>query len=682
MEYSLQTLNKIGELKNLKTHEIIDKLNLIGLEVDGVFKEQLETNKFVDNLRLEIAIPSNREDLLNEHFLINEFATIFDFDKKNIWENAKSNYAFLLKQKYNHYKNYKTEFIETPFESILNYTFLLKNLQKRTTPQWVKTKLQNCGVEIDASIINNIINLSILEWGQQINVCAQVEGNPLKLERLQTNTEFISNDNKVHPLEKGTVVLKNNRNQIINVFGIFNLHQPNTQKDNIYVEATFYDIQKNDLNLTTINTNLSYRYLRRIFLETFKYSLQRFLTLIEVVTGIKISLVKYCSNQKFKKITTNKILAITKNSAKKVLNIEKYNLTIFKQAGLRLVCETNKELYFSIPTSRKDLEREIDIIEEYSRFIGYHNFSEITPKKELVYYKQNQKNEDLIKQFFINYGFTEVLTNSIYDVNKVEKETLKLKNPLNKELALLRTSLTSNLINVLINNLNSNIDNRKFFEIGRTFKKYKNQIIEQEKLAAIFYFDFAKNSENFSNSWFEVKGFLEGFLENFNYKNLCFEPINKNLEFYHPTRSVLIRADNIVLGTFGEVHPNIEKLHNSKQKIYLFELNLNLLTSWKTKSHIINYQEFSKYPSITKDISIQIPKNSNLNLIKKIIKENTSNIKEIKYFDIYFDSHFNTNVNVGIRLKFQSNIETLRTENIDDQISKLLIILKKKFNKD
>ena len=218
MEYSLQTLNKIGELKNLKTHEIIDKLNLIGLEVDGVFKEQLETNKFVDNLRLEIAIPSNREDLLNEHFLINEFATIFDFDKKNIWENAKSNYAFLLKQKYNHYKNYKTEFIETPFESILNYTFLLKNLQKRTTPQWVKTKLQNCGVEIDASIINNIINLSILEWGQQINVCAQVEGNPLKLERLQTNTEFISNDNKVHPLEKGTVVLKNNRNQIINVF--------------------------------------------------------------------------------------------------------------------------------------------------------------------------------------------------------------------------------------------------------------------------------------------------------------------------------------------------------------------------------------------------------------------------------------------------------------------------------
>ena len=130
MQYSLRQLNKIANLKQLKISEIINKLNLIGLEVDDIIDEKLVANQYIKNTSLVIDIPSNREDLLNEHFLINEFATIFDFDKKNIWENAKSNYAFLLKQKYNHYKNYKTEFIETPFESILNYTFLLKNLQK------------------------------------------------------------------------------------------------------------------------------------------------------------------------------------------------------------------------------------------------------------------------------------------------------------------------------------------------------------------------------------------------------------------------------------------------------------------------------------------------------------------------------------------------------------------------
>jgi phenylalanyl-tRNA synthetase beta subunit len=238
---------------------------------------------------------------------------------------------------------------------------------------------------------------------------SQIKGEPLKLERLETNSEFISNDNKVIFLEKGTVVLKNYDNEIINVFGLFNLYPIDKKIENLYIEATFYDIQKNNLKLTTINTKLSYRYLRRIFLETFKYSLQRFLTLVELLTNIKINPIKYSSDQNSQNVKKNKIILLTKSSAKKVLNIEKYNLDIFKQTGSNLVCETTNELYFSIPLSRKDLEREIDIIEEYSRFIGYKNFQIIIPEKDRVYYKQKQKNEQLIKQFFVNYGFNEIV---------------------------------------------------------------------------------------------------------------------------------------------------------------------------------------------------------------------------------------------------------------------------------
>ena len=72
MQYSLQQLNKIANLKELKINDVIDKLNLIGLEVDEIFNEKLENNKYVDNTRLLIAIPSNREDLLNENLEKNE----------------------------------------------------------------------------------------------------------------------------------------------------------------------------------------------------------------------------------------------------------------------------------------------------------------------------------------------------------------------------------------------------------------------------------------------------------------------------------------------------------------------------------------------------------------------------------------------------------------------------------
>ena len=51
MQYSLQQLNKIANLKELKLNDVIDKLNLIGLEVDEIFNEKLENNKYVDNTR-------------------------------------------------------------------------------------------------------------------------------------------------------------------------------------------------------------------------------------------------------------------------------------------------------------------------------------------------------------------------------------------------------------------------------------------------------------------------------------------------------------------------------------------------------------------------------------------------------------------------------------------------------
>ena len=77
MEYSLQALNKLTKLQGLKLQEIVDTLNLIGLEVDNIFYDKSPTNNYIENLRIEIAIPSNREDLLNEKFLLTELSTIF-----------------------------------------------------------------------------------------------------------------------------------------------------------------------------------------------------------------------------------------------------------------------------------------------------------------------------------------------------------------------------------------------------------------------------------------------------------------------------------------------------------------------------------------------------------------------------------------------------------------------------
>jgi phenylalanyl-tRNA synthetase beta chain len=679
MEYSLQALNKLTKLQGLKLQEIVDTLNLIGLEVDNIFYDKSPTNNYIENLRIEIAIPSNREDLLNEKFLLTELSTIFKVEPKNSWDKLKPNYGFILKQKYSQYQNYETKPINTDLTSLLTYSFKLENITNLKTPLWIKTKLKNSIIDLDDLVLVNLINLSVLEWGQQITQIPSTFGSPVNLTRLNESQYFINNNGTQTLLAPGTVVLKNELNEIINVLGLINIKDSLVDSNTCFFEATFYDIQQNNLGLTTINTNLSYRYLRRVFLETFKYSLQRFLTLIELTTNFRIQPIKYKTKSKLQKVQKTKILAIQKQSAKKVLNIDTYNLSIFSQAGLSLICETNTELYFLIPKSRKDLNREIDIIEEYSRFIGYKNFDEIIPKKQLSFFKDTRKSEKLIKQLLLNYGFNEALTNSIYGNQKLEFETIKLKNPLNNELAVLRTTLLPNLINVFETNVRSSNKNLKFFEIGRTFKFFDKKLIEQDKLGAIFHFDLEKNITNQHLEWFQVKGFIEVLLKNFGYENLNFEVISKNFDLFHPTRSILIKKDKIILGVFGEITPKNEKLSGLKQKVYMFELNLTLLPAWKTNSSVIQYKAFSKYPTMIKDISIKIEKKVNLDIVKNVILSTVRNLKRINFFDLYLENQASNYLNVGIRLTFQSTTETLRTEYVEEQIELLLLKLNKEF---
>ena len=69
MEYSLYTLNKKTNLKNLTSTELINTLNLIGFEVDDIETLPVSTNKFLVDKKLVLKIPANREDLLNEKLL-------------------------------------------------------------------------------------------------------------------------------------------------------------------------------------------------------------------------------------------------------------------------------------------------------------------------------------------------------------------------------------------------------------------------------------------------------------------------------------------------------------------------------------------------------------------------------------------------------------------------------------
>ena len=100
---------------------------------------------------------------------------------------------------------------------------------------------------------------------------------------------------------------------------------------------------------------------------------------------------------------------------------------------------------------------------------------------------------------------------------------------------------------------------------------------------------------------------------------------------------------------------------------------------FKLKSKIRFSKELSKYPSIIKDLSFSISRKANFIDLKSIVIKEIENLKDFYFFDIYFQDARKDNIKIGIRLEFQSYVETLTTNQIEKEIKKLKEILVAKF---
>lgn len=668
MEYSLQRFNQNANLKSITLTQIIDKLNLIGFEIDEVFNERSLLNNFSLEIRFLIKVPANREDLLSEKFLLTELSTIFLVDLFNTWKKIEKNYAFLLKKQYYKYRNFNIASIKKSVPDYLFYSIQLEEIKFLESPIWVQRKINEMGLKSKGTIID-LLTLVNCEFGHSFNFIS-IDKTNIDNKTIPNNLACIFDTNE---LSKNVIFNNSQKFYGLNFLENSNFIDTdffNEEKD-IFLNAFFYDIQTDKLNLKNELTKSSLRILKKSYLETFKNCFLRLLTLLEIIYSVSFNSNIYSNiEDSLINLQKNKILKLEKISLKNFLNIEHVNSFIFESAGLKIVCETKDKLYFNIPNYRNDIKREIDLIEEYSRFFGYKNFKLLFPELTQTKQKDKQKSIKYTKQFFLSQGFNEVVTNSLENFKVQFKPLVFLANPLTQESSTLRLDLITKLVEIFNKNIENQNNLLNFFQIGRVFYKSKNKkfIVEKDRLAGIFQIRLIKKEKKITNEWFIAKGLIENYLRSYGYENLILKKSNDELTSYHKTKSVDIFSKNVLIGKFGEIDPKEANIYNLKYSTYIFEIDFENLQDWKLDSELNLIKELSKYPSVTKDLSLIVDKQVDFYFLKKLIKENLKDLRDCKFFDIFFDEKSENKVNIGIRLQFQSDVETLKTENIENQI--------------
>ncbi len=356
-----------------------------------------------------------------------------------------------------------------------------------------------------------------------------------------------------------------------------------------------------------------------------------------------------------------------------------------------LITSTSSGWDVQIPPYRSsDLTREIDLIEEIARLIGYDNFDSNMPDPlEPGVLKPANLVERRLRNSFIHNGFQEVVTSSLVGPDNTDGSAVIIKNPLLSETSRLRTNVWDEHLKILHRNVSFGAEGCWIFEIAKTYKKEKESFVETKLLSGALTGNkriskWGSASKQIALDYFEARGKLMQSLE-----VLGIETIDKQLvekDFMHPGRTSELFVEGKSIGFFGQIHPSLSEKYDLIKETYLFNLEFDSLIKASTRKTNWTriYKDYPTVPFMERDIAlIHSKKYSSLEIINLIKKSGRPLLEKVELIDRYEGSSIpEDSISQAFRIKYRDPKKTLIEEDINPIHEKIRTALKEKLNAD
>ena len=337
------------------------------------------------------------------------------------------------------------------------------------------------------------------------------------------------------------------------------------------------------------------------------------------------------------------------------------------------------------PYRYRDLEREIDLIEEVARLYGFNNFCDTLPgKTEPGYLSDEYALTKRIREAMQAVGLTEVMHYSL--VKTGEENQVVLSNPLLVEYAALRTDLMPPLIDAFQYNLEQGNGALNGFEIGRVFWRDEDGLNETDMVAGILGGDptvgkWVRSGREQPMTWFEAKGMLQSVFLRLGL-NVEYQPDRRN-PLLHPGRTASLWINGNRLGTFGQLHPQLCQERGLPDAIYGFELSLDeLLDGMAQDENLVPlFQPYSSYPASDRDIAFFSPVQFSVAEISRAITQAGGKLLDsVELFDEYRGENVPQGKrSLAFRLIYRAPDRTLTDEDINPVHVKVRRVPEEKF---
>ena len=559
-----------------------------------------------------------------------------------------------------------------------------------STPLWMRERLRRSGLRSIYPVVN-VTNYIMLELGQPMN--------SFDLDRLSGGVEvrFAKANEKIILIDKTEVKLNEHtliiadKNQPIAIAGIMGgvNSAVNEKTKHIFLESAYFS--PSDIALTVrrygMHTNSSYRFERGVDFKLQTFAMERASKLLLSIVGGKAGpIVEKCTNETLPEIST---LILRRERIKHLLGIEINDeeiQQILELLGMTVV-ENKVGWQVTVPSYRFDITQEVDLIEELARLKGYEQISPTSMKCALTMspLSETHVNVARIRRLMVDRGYHEAITYSFVNDNlqcvlNPGVVALQLSNPISHDMNVMRNSLWSGLVSVLKYNQSRQVQRVRLFEIGRCFfteEGKERQIIKLGGLVAGNVHSSQWGKRERLVDFYDLKGDVAVLLSLTRAADFRFA--RGKHPALHPGQCAAVYREDRCFGYLGALHPTLVRELDFPTTPYLFEIELEAIET----AILPQYKALSKFPAIRRDIAIVVSRDLEAASIEKEIVKTTGQLLIMtEIFDIYEDAeHIELGEkSVALGLTFQDPSRTLRDEEINQVIERVVVGLQHKFN--
>jgi phenylalanyl-tRNA synthetase beta chain len=355
---------------------------------------------------------------------------------------------------------------------------------------------------------------------------------------------------------------------------------------------------------------------------------------------------------------------------------------ILRGLGFQLERQEGENWRVSVPSFRVDVSREVDLVEEVARHVGYDRLpARVRTAPPSVERDTARDKVTTISSLLVGLGFHEIIAPSMVDPGESARFSVStpvmIANPLSQEASAMRTSAVPSMLRAIRWNLDRATNEAMLFELGKTYRMNADGAPEEHRVLTLGATGHRRPASVYDSEaplgFFDLKGALETIFGAFQISALKFEPSGP--KYLDSSRRGLICSEGAELAVFGSIEQDLAREYKLRQAVWVAEVDLECLLGFPLRSR--KFQPVSKFPAVERDFSLVVPDPVPYTAFSTAIGGlGLEEIRDYHPVDRFHGGAVPPNhYSLLLRVTFQSPNRTLTSEEVGGLSQRLLTVL-------